>query len=147
MCCLFGLIDYHRSLSAKQKNHILSILAAACEVRGTDATGIAYNSQGKLQIYKRPVPGHQLRFCVPDDAWTVMGHTRMATQGSAVKTEIIILFRGISGTEHLPWHITVSSAMTGNSAVLFPSPEQKSKRTAISPSSFWKRKMPSTSTA
>lgn len=85
MCCLFGLIDYHRSLSAKQKNHILSILAAACEVRGTDATGIAYNSQGKLQIYKRPVPGHQLRFCVPDDAWTVMGHTRMATQGSAVK--------------------------------------------------------------
>lgn len=85
MCCLFGLIDYRRSLSAKQKNHILSILATACEARGTDATGIAYNSHGKIQIYKRPVPGHQLRFCVPDDAWVIMGHTRMATQGSAVK--------------------------------------------------------------
>ena len=50
MCCLFGVIDYRHSLTAKQKNHILSVLAAACEARGTDATGIAYNSHGKLRI-------------------------------------------------------------------------------------------------
>ncbi len=83
MCCLFGLIDYRHGLSVPKKNRILSVLAGACEARGTDATGIAYNSRNKLCIFKRPVPGHSLRFRVPGDAWTVMGHTRMTTQGSA----------------------------------------------------------------
>ena len=86
MCCLFGLIDYGHTLTVKQKNQMLSILATACEVRGTDATGIAYNSGGKLRIYKRPVPGHRMRFRVPEDAAVVMGHTRMATQGSPKKS-------------------------------------------------------------
>lgn len=85
MCCLFGLIDYRGTLTARQKNRILSIMAAACEARGTDATGIAYNSHGRLRIYKRPVPGHWMRFNVPGDARAIMGHTRMTTQGSAEK--------------------------------------------------------------
>lgn len=83
MCCLFGLIDYRHGLSVKQKNKILSVLAAACESRGTDATGIAYNFGGKLRVYKRPIPGHRMRFRVPADVWAIMGHTRMTTQGSA----------------------------------------------------------------
>lgn len=83
MCCLFGIIDYRHSLSAKQKNRVLSALATAAEVRGTDATGIAYNSGGKLRIYKRPWPAHLMYFRVPDDARVIMGHTRMTTQGSA----------------------------------------------------------------
>ena len=85
MCCLFGLIDYRHSLSAKQKNHILSALATAAEMRGIDATGIAYNFGGKLCIYKRPWPGHLMRFHVPGTASVIMGHTRMTTQGSARK--------------------------------------------------------------
>lgn len=85
MCCLFGLIDYGHSLSAKQKNHVLSALATASEARGIDATGIAYNYGGKLCIYKRPWPGHLMRFRVPKDAHVIMGHTRMTTQGSARK--------------------------------------------------------------
>ena len=83
MCCLFGLIDYRCGLSVPEKNRVLSVLAGACEARGTDATGIAYNSRNRLCIFKRPVPGHLLRFHVPGDAWAVMGHTRMTTQGSA----------------------------------------------------------------
>ena len=86
MCCLFGLIDYGHSLSMKQKNHVLSALATAAEARGIDATGIAYNYGGKLQIYKRPWPGHLMRFRVPADAHVIMGHTRMTTQGSARKS-------------------------------------------------------------
>jgi len=86
MCCLFGLIDYGHSLSMKQKNHILSALATAAEARGIDATGIAYNYGGKLRIYKRPWPGHLMRFRVPADAHVIMGHTRMTTQGSARKS-------------------------------------------------------------
>ena len=61
MCCLFGLIDCQNSLSAKQKNGLLLALAAASEARGTDATGIAYNVGGKLQVYKRPWAGRVMR--------------------------------------------------------------------------------------
>ena len=85
MCCLFGMIDYRHSLSPKQMNRILSVLATACEDRGTDATGIAYNDNGHLRIYKRPKAAHKMHFNVPQNVHVVMGHTRMMTQGSAKK--------------------------------------------------------------
>ncbi|WP_051131459.1 class II glutamine amidotransferase [Oscillibacter ruminantium] len=85
MCCLFGIVDYQKSLSLHQKNRMLAVLAKECEARGTDATGIAYNSGGKLRIYKRPRPAHEMHFVLPRDANVIMGHTRMATQGSACK--------------------------------------------------------------
>lgn len=81
MCCLFGIYDYAGNLSRKQKTKILSVLSVACEERGTDATGIAYNAGG-LKIYKRPLPAHLMWFRVYEDTKVVMGHTRMTTQGS-----------------------------------------------------------------
>ena len=83
MCCLFGLVDCAHRLSAKQKNQLITALALESEVRGTDAAGIAYNSKGRLHIYKRPGPAHGMQFLVPPDACAVMGHTRMTTQGDA----------------------------------------------------------------
>ena len=85
MCCLFGIIDYRHSLSQKQLNRMLSVLATACEERGTDATGIAYNDNGYLRIYKRPKAAHKMHFNVPEHTHVVMGHTRMMTQGNAKK--------------------------------------------------------------
>lgn len=85
MCCLFGLMDYSHTLTGWQKSNILSVLATQCEARGTDATGISYNSGGKLRIYKRPMAAHKLRFHIPDDASVIMGHTRMTTQGSQLR--------------------------------------------------------------
>ena len=85
MCCLFGLMDYSGGLTAKQKAGVLHALATAAEARGTDATGIAYRSRGRLHVYKRPFPGHCLSFRIPQDTRVVMGHTRMTTQGSAKK--------------------------------------------------------------
>lgn len=85
MCCLFGLIDYGHSLSRGQRTHLLSVLAAACEARGTDAAGIAYHSRGQLHIEKRPGPAHKLRIRIPGDSWTVIGHTRLTTQGSQLR--------------------------------------------------------------
>lgn len=82
MCCLFGLLDYGHTLTEKQTNRIISTLATECEARGTDATGVAYNSGGKLCVYKRPFPAHRMKFRIPDDAHLIMGHTRMTTQGS-----------------------------------------------------------------
>lgn len=83
MCCLFGMIDPHHHFSAGEKSRMMSILATACEARGADATGVAYNSRGRLHIYKRPLPAHKMRMRIPEDAAVVMGHTRMATQGPA----------------------------------------------------------------
>ncbi|MCM1061684.1 MAG: hypothetical protein NC452_15550 [Eubacterium sp.] len=82
MCAVFGLIDYANKFSAKERAEIISVLSEECEVRGTDATGIAYNSSGKLRIYKRAVPAREMRFRLPEDANIIMGHTRMTTQGS-----------------------------------------------------------------
>ena len=85
MCCLFGLIDYWDTLSRRQKTKMVRALAEASEARGTDAAGIAYNAGGTLQIHKRPGPAHTIHFTVPKASKVIMGHTRMATQGSALK--------------------------------------------------------------
>lgn len=94
MCCLFGLIDYRGTLTAKQKTCLIRKLSIAAEVRGTDATGIAYNTERGLQIYKRPLPAHRMRLNIPGSARVIMGHTRMATQGKAKKNENNHPFRG-----------------------------------------------------
>lgn len=85
MCCLFGFVDYAGSLSVKQRNRLIRELSIAAEARGTDATGVAYNTSRGLQIYKRPLAAHRLHLRIPAEARAVMGHTRMTTQGSAKK--------------------------------------------------------------
>ena len=99
MCCLFGLVDYRQQLSGREKSYMLSVLAAVCETRGTDATGIAYNMRGMLRIYKRPVAAHCMRFKIPGQAQVVMGHARMATQGSAKRNYNNHPFLGNAGKD------------------------------------------------
>ena len=82
MCAIFGLIDYEHRLTARAKEKILKVLSKECEVRGTDATGFAFNHDNHITIYKRPFPAHKMHLRLPDDVNVVMGHTRMATQGS-----------------------------------------------------------------
>ena len=83
MCCLFGLVDIKHQLSGSEKNRIFSVLAECSEARGTDATGYACVSRGKLIIEKQPLPAHKMKFHIPRDAHILMGHTRMTTQGDA----------------------------------------------------------------
>lgn len=97
MCCLFGFVDYGHQLSRKARHRLLSILSTACEDRGTDATGIAYNFDGRQHIFKRPIPAHLMWYRVPVEATAVMGHTRMTTQGSALRNENNHPFRGRAG--------------------------------------------------
>ena len=86
MCAIFGLIDYNHTLNAKQREKVLHVLSQECEERGTDATGFAYNSRGKLTIYKRPFAAHNVHLKLREDANVIMGHTRMATQGNKLTT-------------------------------------------------------------
>ena len=82
MCCLFGYHSYGNKLSRKQQSVLLSALSVSAEARGTDAAGIAYNGDGKMRIYKRPLPAHLMWWRVPRESTAVMGHTRMSTQGT-----------------------------------------------------------------
>ena len=82
MCCLFGILDYKQNLTIWQKNHLLRKLSIACEKRGTDATGIAYNHKGRLEIHKKPVPAHNFHQRIPYGVNVVLGHTRLTTQGN-----------------------------------------------------------------
>lgn len=97
MCCLFGLIDYKNHFHHRQKSKLLSQLAIQCEVRGTDATGIAYSHAGRLSIFKRPLPAHQVRLKIPAGTSVVMGHTRLTTQGTQLRNENNHPFPGKAG--------------------------------------------------
>ena len=82
MCCLYGILDYGHKLSYAQKNHLMRKLSIACEKRGTDATGIAYNRNGHMEIHKKPLPAHSFHKKIPQGVNVVLGHTRLTTQGS-----------------------------------------------------------------
>lgn len=99
MCSIFGLIDHKQALSTKDKNRILNTLARECEVRGTDATGIAYHFGGRLRIFKRPLPAHKLRLRVPPGVSVILGHTRMTTQGNAARNQNNHPFAGSVGSK------------------------------------------------
>jgi len=94
MCCLFGMLDYGGNISGRDKSKILSVLAKECEARGTDATGVAYNHRNNLAIYKRPVAGRHLKMRIPNGVTTVMGHTRLTTQGDESRNQNNHPFRG-----------------------------------------------------
>lgn len=85
MCSLFGIIDYADSLSRNRFNMLLRTLSKECEIRGTDASGIAYNFLDRMSIYKRPLKASKMRFLVPSNVNVVTGHTRMTTKGSENK--------------------------------------------------------------
>lgn len=82
MCCLFGLIDYKGNLSYQEREKILRELAISGEVRGTDATGLAWCNQGKIVVKKSSKPAHRFSVCIPKNAKVIMGHTRLTTQGN-----------------------------------------------------------------
>ena len=83
MCSLFGMIDYGKRISERQKTKIIKTLSICCEERGTDATGIAFIADNQIHIKKKAVPARKFRFRLPRNTGVVMGHTRLTTQGAA----------------------------------------------------------------
>ena len=87
MCSLFGIYDYRGSLNGQQLSKAVNVLAREAEIRGKDATGIAYNHNGKIVIFKKDKPAHKMKFRLPYGTRSVMGHTRFTTQGSEKHNE------------------------------------------------------------
>lgn len=99
MCALFGFLDYGKRVPWKIMQKLVQALANASEVRGHHASGIAYNHDDRMSIFKRPKPAHKLHFRIPDGTAAVMGHTRLTTQGDQKHNYNNHPFRGVAGTE------------------------------------------------
>lgn len=97
MCAIFGLLDFNGKLSPAERLRIFKALGVAAEVRGTDATGVAYVQNGAIQIQKAPRPAHKMRWRIAPDAQYIMGHTRMTTQGSEHRNQNNHPFPGKAG--------------------------------------------------
>lgn len=97
MCAIFGLLDYKGKLTAPQRLQIIRALGTAAEVRGTDATGVAFFQRKRLCIQKAAKPAHKMRYRITGEARYIMGHTRLTTQGSAKKNQNNHPFAGKAG--------------------------------------------------
>ena len=85
MCSIFGFVNYGDMVKGWQLKELVKALSIESEVRGKDASGIAYVKNGEMTIYKQAKPVHKMRFYFPAETKILIGHTRMTTQGSPKK--------------------------------------------------------------
>lgn len=84
MCCLFGVLDYSGQVN-NNMDDLINALAQHATERGMDSTGIAYNKDGVMKIYKKPLSAWEMNFKGLENSVCVTGHTRHTTQGSETK--------------------------------------------------------------
>ena len=99
MCAVFGYLDYKGKIENVILKKLIRNLSIAAEIRGTDATGISYVNHGKVVTFKRAKPAHKVKLYFPKNTRTVIGHTRMTTQGSEKYNHNNHPFDGRCGTE------------------------------------------------
>ena len=99
MCAVFGFLDYRGKINNAVLKKLIHTLSVAAEVRGTDATGIAYVRDGSMVTYKKPKPAHKVKLFFPRDTRAVIGHTRFTTQGSEKRNCNNHPFEGHCGKE------------------------------------------------
>ena len=99
MCAVFGYLDYKGKVSNAILKKLIQNLSIAAEIRGTDATGISYVNHGKVVTFKKAKSAHKVKLYFPRNTRTVIGHTRMTTQGSEKYNYNNHPFDGRCGTE------------------------------------------------
>lgn len=95
MCGLYGVLSYGNEI--KDIGEITEALAIESAVRGTDATGYAYNKSNYIEVCKKSKSAYMMNFSVPKGVNAVMGHTRHATQGTLNYNENNHPFKGHCG--------------------------------------------------
>lgn len=83
MCGLFGVYFYDKPVTNFRE--LVKKLAYASTVRGTDATGLAWVKDGKMNIVKDGKSAYLYNGYskIPEDVNVVLGHTRRTTKGDA----------------------------------------------------------------
>lgn len=99
MCGIFGVLNYGKKPVAGLRD-LVTMLGIESAVRGTDATGIAFNYKNKLHIDKAPKSSLDFKFSVPKDVKAVMGHTRRTTIGKPEHNYNNHPFKGKAGRKH-----------------------------------------------
>ena len=99
MCAVFGYLDYKGKIENVILKKLIQNLSIAAEIRGTDATGISYVNHGKVVTFKKAKPAHKVKLYFPKNTRTVIGHTRMTTQGSEKYNYNNHPFEGHCGTK------------------------------------------------
>lgn len=95
MCGLYGYSFYgEQSKVHKGLPEFIKKLGKAAAIRGTDATGIAYNMDDKLHIEKDGCDAYKFKFPMPEEVLACMGHVRRTTQGTEKKNFNNHPFRG-----------------------------------------------------
>lgn len=117
MCGLCGFLSYDNK-PIPSVHTLTEELMEASAIRGTDACGVAFCHQRKLQVMKDGKSAYQASFKVPKSIKALIGHTRHTTQGSERKNynnhpflskHFALAHNGVLGndkelrkTEHLP---------------------------------------------
>ena len=86
MCAVFGFLDYKGKISNATLKKLIHYLSVAAEVRGTDATGIAYVRDGSVVTYKKPKPAHKVKLFFPNDTNRNRQLHRRAASGTGTKS-------------------------------------------------------------
>jgi glucosamine 6-phosphate synthetase-like amidotransferase/phosphosugar isomerase protein len=81
LCAIFGFTNYGNIVQHKSLKKLLRVLSIESTVRGHDATGFGYCANGEIRIFKAPVQAKKLHLYFPTNTTSVIGHSRMATQG------------------------------------------------------------------
>ncbi len=81
MCGLYGFLNYSGN-KIKNLSDLTNSLAEQSAVRGTDATGIAFCNDTRMEVLKESKSAYKLDFKHPDGICALIGHTRHSTQGS-----------------------------------------------------------------
>lgn len=97
MCGLFGFVHYGNE-PIQNLPVLTNALATYSAVRGTDATGIAYVHNGKIQIHKEARSAYAMKCKHPANITALIGHTRHATHGNAKKNYNNHPFLGKAGS-------------------------------------------------
>lgn len=82
MCAIFGFLNHGNKVSNAVLKKLIKALSVCAEVRGTDATGIAYVKNGEMVTFKKAKPAHKVKLYFPTGTKAVIGHARFTTQGS-----------------------------------------------------------------
>ena len=140
MCAVFGFLDYKGKISNAVLKKLVHYLSVAAEVRGTDATGIAYVRGSSIVTYKKPKPAHKVKLFFPRGTRERSSDTpgsrhRAARNGTATTTRSMDTAAQRRSPSPTTACCTTTKSFAGNSI----SRQPRLKPIATSLCNFWNR--------